>query len=115
MSTTISKRSIAELEELIEDIQDEIIKLKIEEKRNTKKTREQVIREFDNFGYVVPPDAKFWKVHGADMGPGAYGMEVGSYTHSCHIDTTDLKVLLVVDGTEHYVDSFADLWLSDPV
>jgi hypothetical protein len=111
----ISKPSIEDLKVMREQLNEEISDLEREAKQKMRKTREEVTREFDHFGYIVPPTAKFWKIHGPNKGLGAYGMEVGSYTHSCHIDTTDLKVLLVVDGNEHYVESYADLWLSDPV
>lgn len=107
--------SIEELREMRDELDEQIADLERETKNKVRKTREQLIQEFGHFGYEVPSTAKFWKIHGPNKGLGAYGMEVGSYTHSCHIDTTDLKVLLVVDGNEHYVESYADLWLSDPV
>lgn len=111
----ISKRSIEDLRVLRDELDEEISNLERDAKLKVRKTREELISEFGYFGYIVPPTAKFWKIHGPNKSVGAYGMEVGEYTHSCHVDTTELKVLLVVDGNEHYVESFADLWLSDPV
>jgi len=107
--------SIEELEEIKHEIEAQISKKQWEERRKVKKTREQLLKEFYRFGYIVPPGSKFWKIGGPVKSAGAYGMEVGAYVHSCHVDTTDLKVLLVVDGNEHFVESYSDFWLSDPV
>jgi len=78
-------------------------------------TREELIALYEGFGYEIKPGMKFWKIGGLGRGRGLYGLQVGQYTHSCHIDTTDLIVLLVVDGTNNYVESYADFWLSGPI
>lgn len=80
-----------------------------------KMSREELVALYEGFGYEVKPGMKFWKIGGLGRGRGLYGLEVGQYTHSCHIDTTELIVLLVVDGTNNYVESYADLWLSGPI
>lgn len=112
----LSKLQIHELEELQSDIEDRIFELQDKEWKKTKHTKEQIVKMFTSFGYTVPPGAKIWRVRPkGDKKAGGYGMEVGKYEHSCHIDTTDFIVLLVVSGTEHYVDSYSNLWLSDPI
>lgn len=75
--------------------------------------REKVLRAFTGSGYEIPKDVKFFKI-GTGDDIGLYGMQVGSYVHSCHIDTTDFIVLLIINGCNTHVDSFSDLWLSHP-
>ena len=106
-----------ELEELQLDIEERIRKVKYETWKATKHTKEQIIAMFTGFGIKVPKGVKIWRVHPrGDKKDGGYGMEVGKYTHSCHIDTTDFLVLYVVssDGEDHDVESFSDLYLSEP-
>ncbi len=74
--------------------------------------REKVLRAFTGSGFEIPKGAKFFKI-GTGDDIGLYGMQVGSYVHSCHIDTTDIIVLLIINGCNTHVDSFADWWLSD--
>lgn len=49
--------------------------------------------ELSSRGIMVPNDAEFYRVVKDDR----IGMKVGSYTHSCHIDTSDFVVLLFAD------------------
>lgn len=96
----------------------------IEEKRRNQKanerkpTREELVKEFEGWGFIVPKDAEFYKVsasapaHRDEVGHICFGMKVGEYTHSCHIDTMELTVLLIVDGRENWVESFADMWIT---
>lgn len=98
----------------LEKVEELIEKKRLDKKANERKpTKEEILRDFTGFGYEIPKGAEFYKVseHASKRGHSCYGMKVGQYTHSCHIDTTDLTVLLLVDGTEHWVDSFADLWI----
>lgn len=114
--TYLTNLQIHELEELQSDIEDRISELKHQKWKETKHTKEEIVKMFTDFGYTVPPGAKIWRVHPrGDKKDGGYGMEVGRYEHSCHIDTTDFIVLLVVSGTDCYVERFSDLWLSDPI
>lgn len=109
--------TLEDLRDVNDNIEERIRYKEREEKRNRVKTREEIIKDFLHFGYGVYPDAKFWKIHGPSTkgGFGAYGMEVGHYTHSCPIDTTKLYVLLVIDGDEHFVEGYSDMWLEGPV
>lgn len=102
------------LKEVADIVGVRISEIKDKEARDKTLSREEIIKTFDHFGYIVPKNAVFWKVMAPDDGFGGYGMEVGQYTHSCHIDTTDLKVLLVVNGDKHFTDSYADIWLKGP-
>jgi len=105
----------------LEDVKDEAIECiddKIyEAKKTATKTRSEIIKDFNHFGFQVPDKVNFWKIRGplSHKGFGAYGMEVGRYVHSCHVDTTDLIVLLVVDGNDNFVESYSDMWLDGPV
>lgn len=85
-----------------------------EEKRNRKLIREQIIKEFHHFGYQIPDEGKFWKVNAPGRGFGGYGLEIGRYEHSCHIEDSEFIVLLVVNGSEHFTESYSDLWLKGP-
>lgn len=112
----LSKLKPHELEELQFAIERQLFNNKYDEWKNTKHTKEQIIAMFNRFGYTVPKGAVIWRVHPrGERQLGGYGMEVGSYDHSCYIDSSTYKVLLVVAGTDHYVESFSDLWLSDPI
>lgn len=114
MIPDISNLQVHELEELQMDIENQISKLKRAERLNKKHTKAEIVAMFAYFGYVVPKGATIWKVRDLERG-GAYGMEVGGYEHSCHVDTTDFKVLLVVDDKDYGVHSYSDLWLTDKI
>lgn len=70
------------------------------------KNRKELIQEFESRGYYLQKGNKFW--YYKDMNE--WGVQVGNYTHSCHIDTTDIIVLLFLDGR---VDGIYDGWLSN--
>lgn len=114
MIPDISKLKLHELEELQIELEGQIHKLQREAKLAKKHTKEEIIAMFSHFGYTVPKGAKIWRIRDLEH-EGAYGMEVGGFEHSCHIETTDFKVLLVVDDTYHDVESYSDIWLSDPI
>lgn len=111
----IKKLKLYELEELKSDIENEIIKKENEEKTNKILPKEEILKLFYHFGYEIPPRTKFYKIYAPGKSMGAYGMKVGEFVHSCHIDTTDLIVLLVIDEkkTDHYVEDFADHWIKE--
>ena len=116
MTPDISKLQLHELEELQSDIEDLIRKRKYEEWKAKIHTKEEIVNMFTHFGYEVPVGAKIWRVAPrGDKQEGGYGMEVGGYVHSCHIDTTNFKVLLVVSGNDHYFESLGDPWLTQPI
>jgi len=108
----IKNLKLHELEELQEDVEDQINKLKRAAKLAKKHTKEEILAMFSHWGYIVPKGAKIWRLHDSKH-EGAYGMEVGGYEHSCHIESTDFLVLLVVDGDYHGVESYGDLWLGE--
>lgn len=116
MIMDISKLQLHELEEFQSDIKECIRKIEYEAWKAKVLPKEEIVKMFTSFGYTVPKGAKIWRVHPrGEKTEGGYGMEVGKYEHSCHIDTTDFIVLLVVSGTDSYVESYGDLWLSDPI
>jgi acyl-CoA reductase-like NAD-dependent aldehyde dehydrogenase len=100
-----------EVEKLDEKV-DELLESRREEK-SAPVTKEYLKSLYEHFGYQIPDGSKFWKIGGLEKGRGQYGLQVGQYTHSCHIDTLEIIVLLVLDGNDNYVESYADLWLSD--
>lgn len=108
----VKAMALHELEELQMDIEAQIHHLKREEKLSKKHTKEEILAMFYKWGYIVPKGAKIWRLRDLDH-EGAYGMEVGGYEHSCHVDSTDFKVLLVVDGDFHGVESYGDMWLGE--
>ena len=80
----------------------ESVKTKLEEAKDNLK----------RYGFTISKNAKFWEVHmNSSPHKGMIGMEVGRYEHSCHIDTTDLIVLMFVDFGGDSVQSFSDFWL----
>ncbi len=94
----------------------------IEEKRKFalahKMSKEQLLNLYNSHGFYPKPGDKFWRIGSVHKGHGMYGWQIGEYTHSCHIDTTDLKVLLVVEPSaegDTYVIDYADLWLDGPI
>lgn len=114
----LSRLQLHELEELLMDVEEKIRDVKYRAWKEKRHTKEEIIAMFSRFGYTVPKGAKIWRVHPrGDNRDGGYGMEVGAYEHSCHIDTTDFKVLLVVssNGVDHDVESFSEMWLSEPI
>lgn len=113
----LNKLKLHELEELLMDVEEKIQSVKSKMWKEKKHTKEEILAMFHRWGYTTPKGAKIWKIHSIDQEKiGGYGMEVGQYEHSCHIDTTDFKVLVVVSEEKDYdVQSFNDLWLSDSI
>ncbi len=85
-------------------------------------TEEQLLKLYNGFGFYPKDGDKFWKIRATGKGQGFYGWQVGQFEHSCHIDTTDLIVLYVIEpGTPtnpsgpEYVAHFSELWLDGPI
>ena len=85
-------------------------------------SKEQLLDLYHSRGYSPKKGDKFWKIRSPEKGRGFYGWEVGRFEHSCHIDTTDLIVLYVIEPRgsngsvgESYVEEYADLWLEGPI
>lgn len=86
-----------------------------------KLTKEQLLSLYRGYGYSPKPGDKFWRIK-SGKGKGMYGWQVGLYEHSCHIDSTDIIVLMVIEpGTptapagDKYVCDHADMWLEGPI
>ncbi len=76
-------------------------------------TKELLIQSLSSMGYVIPANAKFFrfKKDKEDL----VGMKVGEYLHSCHIDSSDIHVLLCIERNDeingHLYDTFVvDVW-----
>jgi hypothetical protein len=104
--------TLNELEDLKRSVEEQIRKLKRAEKVAKKHTREEILAMFHQWGYITPTGAKIWRLRDLDH-EGAYGMEVGGFDHTCHVDSTEFKVLLVVDGDFHDVVSYDDMWFGE--
>ena len=104
-----------ELKKLKTDIDDELDgRDKIEWKKQTK-TLAQLLKLYGGYGYIIPTTSKFWRIR-SGVHRGCYGYQVGRYTHSCHVDTTDFIVLLVNSGEHRFiVDNFDDISLEGPM
>ena len=97
----------------------------LEEKRRLKiaktLTKEQLLSLYNGYGFYPKAGDKFWKITNG-KGEGFYGWQVGQFEHSCHIDTTEIIVLYVIEpGTpsdpngDKYVCEHSDLWLDGPI
>lgn len=53
-------------------------------------------------GFIVPADAEFYVVGKT----GRVGMKVGGYTHSCHVETTDIVVLFFANSNLGDAEAF---------
>lgn len=81
-------------------------------------SREQLLDLYRSRGYDPKPGDKFWKIRSPTKGRGFYGWQVGQYEHSCHIDTTDILVLFIIEPGHHgssYVMDYAEMWLDGPI
>lgn len=104
-----------ELERLKRDIDFELDKRADAEWRATTKTVPELVKIFEGSGYSIPSNSKFWRIQSGDY-RGCYGYQVGQYTHSCHIDTTDFIVLFVnVYEHDFSVDSYSERHLDGPM
>jgi hypothetical protein len=113
----IANLKLHELEELQIEVEDLIRKRKYEAWKAKKLTTEEKVALFSHFGITVPKGSVIWRIspRSDKLPEGGYGLEVGGYEHSCHIETTDFKVLYVVasDRSYHDVESYSDMWLSE--
>ena len=94
----------------------------VEEKKKLllthKLSKEHLLKLYNGHGFYPKPGDKFWRIMSKGKGEGMYGWQVGEYTHSCHVDTTDIKVMVVVEPNpdgDIYVADHADLWLDGPI
>jgi len=75
--------------------------------------KQKLVDVYSGMGFLLPDGSKFWKINGLGKDEGLYGLQVGSFIHSCHVDSTDLIVLLIINGCNSYVDDVSDFWLSN--
>jgi len=85
-----------------------------------KLSKDELIELYNSRGYSPKKGDKFWKIKSQGKGYGFYGWQVGAYEHSCHIDTIDIIVLLVIEpsrtnGGDDYVAEFTGRWLEGPI
>ena len=104
-----------ELDQLKTDIDTELDnRTEMEWKANTK-TLAELLKVYSGYGYIVPTTSKFWRMCIGEH-RGCYGYQVGRYTHSCHVDTTDFIVLLVNSGKHDFIiDHYDDSSLEGPM
>jgi hypothetical protein len=101
--------------EFMETVEELIEEVRRDRKDNEKiPSKEEIVQSFHQYGYIIPKGAEFYKINAmaSKRGHTCYGMKVGEYTHSCHIDTTECVVLLIVDGTYHGVVDTSDMWIT---
>jgi hypothetical protein len=107
----LKKMTIEEMELLRSNIYAEINRRHQQELVERTLTREDLIEVFSAFGFLLPKGSVFWRVKEGEN-RGLYGFEVGRYTHSCYIETTDFVVLLLYVPNYHtQVKEFDDLSL----
>lgn len=82
-----------------------------------KKSKEELLKLYSDFGYQIPPKSKFWRINSTNPSTvGYYGLEIGKVVHSCHIDSTDIFILFVVtDKGQAFAVDVAEHWLDDPI
>lgn len=85
-------------------------------------TKEQLLSLYHGYGYYPKTGDKFWKIKGIGKSRGLYGWQVGQFEHACHVDTTNLIVLYVIDpgtpkypNTSQYTIEISDMWLEGPI
>lgn len=102
-----------ELKALEQSVNDELDERRKQEFRNRTLTKEEILKAYAGYGYCVPEGAKFFRILTGEH-DGCYGWQVGQYTHSCHVDTTELIVLLIYSNNHKFeVEDYSDLWLEE--
>ncbi len=113
-ATLLTSPELEELQNRIDALLEEKEKLLLAHKLS----KEQLLNLYRGYGYCPKSGDKFWRIMAKGKGHGMYGLQVGEYTHSCHVDTLDVKVLVVIEpnaGGDSYVADYADLWLDGPI
>jgi len=70
-------------------------------------TKQQFIKTLQAFGFQFNESNEYYLVSGKiGKKDGRIGVKVGEYVHSCHVDTTDILVLLFLneDGNDYVED-----------
>ncbi len=101
----------AELKALSKSVEDELDERCKQEFQRTARTKEELLKVYSGYGYIVPEDAKFFRIRTGEH-DGCYGFQVGFYEHSCHVDSTDFIVLFVYTNKHEFeVESYSENWL----
>lgn len=115
-TTLLSSPELEALQEKIDNLLEQQEKLVLAKTL----TKEQLLSLYNGFGYYPKKGDKFWRIRSKGKGFGMYGWQVGEYEHTCHIDTTTIIVLYVIEPKtngygDSYVSDHADLWLDGPI
>lgn len=87
-----------------------------EEAKKHKPSRAEMVKAFQGYGFIVPSDAKFYHISESRVRKGCkhcFGFQIGAYTHSCQVDTTDFIVLLILDNHNTWVEEFDGVWMNE--
>jgi hypothetical protein len=106
-----------DLDNLKSDIEMELFHRERNERMSKKMTKEELVKLYEQFGFIVPKGTKFWQIRSDEYkSEGLYGMEVGRFEHSCHIDSSIFIVLHVIDpkgvSLKDSVREYSDTWLT---
>lgn len=76
-------------------------------KTDNKDLAKKLRQKYEGFGWCIKNGDKFWKTKKG------WGWQVGEYSHSCHIDTTDFVVVMLIDDKTYQssVEEFDSLWM----
>ena len=75
-----------------------------------KQTKELVIKELEGRGFLTK-GRKFYEFRRGD--DTFVGMQVGEYVHCCHIEISDIKVLLCIKSKDSYYSKYYDTFLEE--
>ncbi len=76
-----------------------------------KRTKKGLIKEYQGAGYIVDNKNRFYQVKKFGEFHGDIGLQVGEFSHSCHVDTTDFIVLFFLnESIKNNIGYFSDLW-----
>jgi hypothetical protein len=69
-------------------------------------------RLLNTFGFMIPENAEFYKV----LESGKIGMKVGGFEHSCHVESSNIVILLHFKGDLNendrgaYIEEYWGCW-----
>lgn len=68
---------------------------------------EKFKHNLNTFGFLIPEFAEFYKV----TENGKIGMKVGGFTHSCHVESSDVIILFHMDeDSNHFIQEYWGCW-----
>lgn len=101
------------LQLMVSNINDILTERQRESWQRKTQSEEQLRKLFSRFGYETNR-ANVWRVVWGDH-RGCYGLQVGSYVHSCHIDSTSFIVLLLYTKNTIKLMQFDNESLEGPI